>query len=380
MEDREKKTVKSKLPRRMLTVGGVLIAILLVLLLVLTGKTSNEKQVKARYTGQTYAKEETNYQTDKRYEDFAVADAATNGIGGLKSESAVTMASSMSFEDSITNDVQMDVDLETSSGQQTPAHGKKIAYTYDYTVESTDFDAFLQDLNSTLDQLDGYLESSRVDRKEHDRLDGAGVLSLRRGNYSIRVPAGKVNEVIKLFSTENAQTTYENVRMLDKTAAYVDAETQLASYQREYQKLEALLDDAESVSDTIQIQDRLSSLNYQIEWAKKQMALIDEDVDYSTITLELYEVIYYTASIEAYKYELGEDLAWAFREFIYGMPKFLFVMIYLLIGIVMVTGTVSTIVSVVVRRFEKKRGDRVLRIVDGREIKRVGTKESEQEG
>ena len=358
---------RSKLPKRIAVVAVALIVVLIGIVVILTGTTSNEKQVKARYDGQTYAKAKAS-SVEKDYYEF---DGVMNTFAGMKAESA--MVSNAPAMDSIENGMQMDESFTVSEDLQTPVHGKKIAYTYDYTVESTDFEGFVKELESTLERLGGYLEDSRVDQREHDRLDGAGMLSLRRGNFTIRVPADKVSEVVKLFSTDTAKTTYENVKMQDKTAAYVDAETQLESYKREYQRLEELLGQAESVSDTIAIQDRLSSLNYQIEWAKKQMALIDEDVDYSTVDLELYEVIYYTASIEAYKYEFGEELERAFREFIYTVPEFLFTMIYVFIGIVVIAGTVSVIVSVAVRRFEKKWGQRVLKIVDGRETEEKTT-------
>ena len=344
--------------------AGIALLALLVLALFFSGKTSAEKQVKARYDGQTYANAGTDGHGGSDY-DYGMG--MLNGFpDGAKYETTTAMAPDLAYSDSVMAEGATDHDYTEPSGAAIPAHGKKIAYTYDYTVESTDFDGFLSGLQETLDRTGGYFEASRLDRREHDRLDGSGRLSLRRGGYTLRVPTGTVPDIIALFSSGIAQTTYENVRMTDKTAAYADAETQLESYRREYQRLEALLDEAESVSDTIAIQDRLSSLNYSIEWAKKQMSLIDEDVDYATLELELYEVVYYTASIESYKYEFGEELARAFRNFIYTAPEFLFVMVYLSIGVLVAAGTGSMAVGIAVRRFRKKRGEQVIRIVDGR--------------
>lgn len=357
---------KRKIPGMLPAVAAALVLVLAIAMLVLSGKTSFEKQVKARYDGQTYPKAATASRDD--HYDYNYDSGMFDGFaGGAKNE--LTTAAAPDFDMSYADEAMPSESFDYDTGGEAapvPAHGKKLVYTYDYTVESTDFDGFLSDLNDTLDRLGGYMEYSRLDRREHDRLDGNGILSLRRGDYTIRVPVGSVKDVIKLFSSGSAQTTYENVRMLDKTAAYADAETQLASYQREYRKLEALLDEAESVSDTIAIQDRLSSLNYSIEWAKKQMSLIDEDVDYATLELELYEVVYYTASISAYRYEFGEELARAFRNFIYTVPEFLFVMIYLSIGILVAAGTGSAVVGLAVRRFRKKRGEQVIKIIDGR--------------
>lgn len=361
-----------KAGNRFLIAAAVLSIALAVLALVLAGKTSSEKQVKARYDGQTYAKA-ASAGYDGHENGYSYSNGFADLMGGsVKNESAVTFAPEMAYEDAAMAGGAADYDdsygyVESgSSGTAAPAHGKKIAYTYDYTVESTDYDAFMAELQEKLDGMGGYIEYSRLDRREHDRLDGGGTLSLRRGDYTLRAPADRMKEVIALFSSGSAQTTYENVRMTDKTAAYVDAQTQLASYQREYGRLEALLDEAESVSDTIAIQDRLSSLNYSIEWAKKQMQLIDEDVDFATLDLELYEVVYYTASIEAYRYGFGEELARAFRNFVYTIPEFLFVMIYLSVGILVAAGTGSAVVSMAVRRFRRKRGEQVIRIVDGR--------------
>lgn len=355
---------KRKIPGMLPAAAAALVLVLAIAMLALSGKTSSEKQVKARYDGQTYPKAAAASRDD--HYDYNYNSGMFDGFaGGAKNELTAAAAPDfdMSYAEEAAPSEPFDYD---TGGEAAPAHGKKLVYAYDYTVESTDFDGFLSDLNAALERLGGYMEYSRLDRREHDRLDGNGILSLRRGDYTIRVPVESVKDVIKLFSSGSAQTTYENVRMLDKTSAYVDAQTQLASYQREYEKLESLLDEAESVSDTIAIQDRLSSLNYSIEWAKKQMSLIDEDVDYATLELELYEVVYYTASIAAYKYEFGEELARAFRNFIYTAPEFLFVMIYLSIGILVAAGTGSAVVSLAVRRFRKKRGEHVIKIIDGR--------------
>lgn len=369
---------RRKLPSRLIAAAAAAVLLLAVLALFLSGKTSSEKQVKARYDGQTYPTAGTaGHYGDYDY-NYGNGISDMLGYPGTKNEGATAMAPDIAYSDAAMAEGAMDYDYAEPSGASeasVPAHGKKLAYTYDYTVESTDFDGFLSDLQDTLDRMGGYMEYSRVDRREHDRLDGSGILSLRRGDYTIRVPSDRVNEVIALFSSGSAQTTYENVRMTDKTAAYADAKTQLESYKREYQRLEALLDEAESVSDTIAIQDRLSSLNYSIEWAKKQMSLIDEDVDYATLDLELYEVVYYTASIEAYKYEFGEALSRAFRNFVYTVPDFLFNMVYASIAILAATGIASGVISMAVRRFRKKRGEQVIRIVDGRDAdkKRSGS-------
>lgn len=154
--------------------------------------------------------------------------------------------------------------------------------------------------------------------------------------------------------------------MEDRTKAYADARAQLESYQIEYDTLQDLLSQAVSVSDLIEIQDRLSWLNYQIEYTRKSMELIDEDVAYSRADLTIYEVEYYTASVSRYVFDVGSDMADAAREFVRGLPVFLFAIVYFVMAGFVAVGLCGVLFHVLFAVRNRKARDQVVRLVDDR--------------
>lgn len=334
------------------------IAILAAVVAIASSKTSSEQEIKARYDGQDYRSERGSY-NGSSYK--GLADMETDYIAMPNPvENAVSAESDMASPD-------LSVPRPESPGNtQAPAHGRKLTYTYEYETETTDFDGSLEALDDALESAGGYMESSCVDRMEHDRIGGGKRVTVRRGTYTLRVPSDRIDDLVSAFLSEQSQIVYENVRMSDKTAAYIDAETQAESYRAEYLRLEALLQQAGNVTETIEIQDRLSDLNYQIQCAEKQMDLIDEDVLYATVDLTVYEVVYYTADVSSYRYGFGMAMADAAEEFLYGIPTFLFAMVYIFAGGLVIVGLGAIMAAVVVRVVNKRQKDRVVRIVDGR--------------
>ncbi|UNQ73427.1 DUF4349 domain-containing protein [Infirmifilum sp. NZ] len=74
-------------------------------------------------------------------------------------------------------------------------------------------------------------------------------------------------------------------RALDVTDQWVDLSARLRNLRAEEERLLQLLDKASSVSNVLQVEDRLSYVRYQIEFYDAQLRNLERSVVYATITV-----------------------------------------------------------------------------------------------
>lgn len=159
--------------------------------------------------------------------------------------------------------------------------GRKIIKNADLTVETRDFDGFSATLNKIIAELGGYVQSSSQGTNRRS--------NLRYADMTLRIPAEKLDEFIT--RTEGAATvTYRNIYTNDVTLSYVDTESHLKALRTEQETLLSLLEKAESVEDLITIQSRLSEVRYEIESYESRLRTYDDQIDFSTVYLNLKEV------------------------------------------------------------------------------------------
>ncbi|MCF7846770.1 MAG: DUF4349 domain-containing protein [Candidatus Gracilibacteria bacterium] len=106
-------------------------------------------------------------------------------------------------------------------------------------------------------------------------------------NLTIRVPADKLeplmNAVINL-----GMKKHENFSIQDITAQYVDLESRLENLETRRERLREMMDrETDNLSDVLQIDRELTSVQQEIENIERQLKRHDTDVDFSTLTLSI---------------------------------------------------------------------------------------------
>lgn len=177
-----------------------------------------------------------------------------------------------------------------STNQETQVNdsARKLIKTYDLDVETEDFDPFVSQVEAKVTQLGGYIENL-------NSYNGT-LYSGKTDRYSymtLRIPVQNVDAFLGMVG-ENSNITNQNLYVEDVTLAYVDIESRKAAYEIEQQRLLELLEKAETVEDILTIEDRLTSVRYQLESMGSQLRTYDNLVDYSTIRLNIQEVKKYT--------------------------------------------------------------------------------------
>ena len=158
---------------------------------------------------------------------------------------------------------------------------EKIVRTFDLSVRTETFDAYIAALKKAVAANGGYMEEFSV----WDNSYSSG----RSASVTARIPAGK-SDAFLAAAGENGVITRSTENATNVTLQYVDLESRISAYKTEQTTLMELLKKAESLEDTLKIHERLNEVNYQLENYTAQMRVLENRVSYSTVTIDVSEV------------------------------------------------------------------------------------------
>lgn len=180
---------------------------------------------------------------------------------------------------------------------------RKLIKTANMSVETMDFDAFMDRIEKSVTGLGGYLSSSSVSGTSYSY---SGYNS-RYADITVRIPAETYDAFISGVG-EYGNVTYKSESMDDVTMAYVDTESRIKAYETEYETLIEILSKAETVSDIIVIQNRITEVTYQLESYRSQLRKYDDLISYCTVYVNVSEVVELTEIKETPK-TIGERIS-----------------------------------------------------------------------
>lgn len=165
---------------------------------------------------------------------------------------------------------------------------RKLIRTVNLTVETTEFDDLLSSINQFVAANGGYIEQSDLSGKSI-----SGGRDRRYASITARVPATQVDAFLGQMS-EKSNVTYRSESVQDVTLQYTDIESRKKSLTIEQERLWELLEKADSLEAVIALEERLSEIRYELEKLESRLRTYDNQVDYSTVYLNINEVAVFT--------------------------------------------------------------------------------------
>lgn len=154
---------------------------------------------------------------------------------------------------------------------------RKLVRTADLTIYTKEFDQAVEQLQNTLNSVGGYVES----------LYQYGE-SIRHMNMSLRVPSQQLDQFLaSLEGTGRVSNRSEST--MDMTVEYQDNQARLGTLYQKRDRLNALLEKAETVEDLIEIESAIADTQYQIDRFETSQRSIDRQVDMSAVSISLIE-------------------------------------------------------------------------------------------
>lgn len=230
-------------------------------------------------------------------------------------------------------------------------NGRKLIRAVSLSLETKEFDSVLTNLSTKTTELGGYIETSSVNGNSYSHH------STRYASYVIRIPADKLNEFVEVVS-ELGNVTQKNESVEDVTLRYIDVESHKKALKTEQERLLELLSKAENMEEILTIESKLSGIRYEIENYESQLKTMDNQIDYSTVSVYIDEVERVTDTGEK---GFFEEIKERFGNSLYIVARGIRGLIIGILGslpILIVCGGVIAVVVIVVRKILKKRNMR----------------------
>jgi hypothetical protein len=107
---------------------------------------------------------------------------------------------------------------------------------------------------------------------------------------TIRIPNSDFDKIMNSSLNQGKFIESKNISSEDVTSEYIDINTRLKTKKMVHERYLELLKKATKVSDIIDVEDKIRVLQEEIESTEARLKYMNDRVDYSTITLTIYEL------------------------------------------------------------------------------------------
>ena len=279
---------------------------------------------------------------------FVAAVIAFSGIvgGSLRAESENMMSGNgydmlADSDDKEMPNESQNVIVDTSS---TATADRKIVKTASLSIKTKSYDTFLSAVGQKLEQYGGYIEQS-----QEYNYDNA---SNRSAEMRVKIPADKLEAFIEELAKVGTITS-KVIGSDDITDSYIDVESRIKALETEEETLLGLLKKAESLSDVIELQQRLSAVRSDLESIKARKQSYDSMVAYSGVTLDIREVERVVEGDDSFLGEVKEKL----MNNLYELGDFfreLAINLIAALPYIVIIGVAAAVVIVIVKKVRRR--------------------------
>lgn len=280
---------------------------------------------------------------------FVAVIIAFSGVfgGTLKAESEDMMMENGSDYEmfSFSSDKSSNNTIGTTGGTSSSATtNRKIVKTATLSIKTKKYESFMAGIKQKIEQYGGYIEQSQEYNYDNN--------SNRNANMDVKIPADKLENFIEELASIGTITS-KIIASDDITDSYIDVESRIKALETEEETLLGLLKKAESLTDVIELQKRLSEVRADLEAMKAQKQSYDGMVSYSGVTLDINEVERVVEGDDTFFGEVKEklmnnlyDLGDFFREFAINLIAAL--------PYIVIIGVVAAVVIVIIKKVRKR--------------------------
>ncbi len=173
---------------------------------------------------------------------------------------------------------QVDSDLKSK------VDNRKYILTFRFYLETLEYEKTIQELEQMVEMQFGFFESS-----ESEGGSATDTYRRRRASYTIRIPKEKVDTFTKglggIGNIVNKSRFTEDV-----TGQYYDTEARIKTLEIQEERLLAILEEADNLEYIIELERELSDVRYQIESYSSSFRHLNDQINYSTVYVEIQEV------------------------------------------------------------------------------------------
>ncbi len=225
---------------------------------------------------------------------------------------------------------------DTSALEPTAETSRKLIRTASLTIRTAQYDADLEALTQLISSVGGYIESTY---QSGDLESG----SARSNSMTLRIPSDKLDEFLNGLDSVG-RVVDRSESSTDMTVQYADNEARLATLRAKMERLNELLEKAETVEDLISIESAIADTQYSIDSYETRQRTIDRQVDMSEVDIYLREDSPVEVTSEM---SLGERISRAFQNSVEDFGQFLRNMLVFIVMALPALGLIAIITAAV---------------------------------
>ena len=214
---------------------------------------------------------------------------------------------------------------------QTKKKNQKLVYTCHIHVETLEYTKSLAALKKTIDKYEGIIENEQEETYNNSWDGGKAKIGRRENTLTVRIPTDHYQEFVE-SAGDYGTITSKSSNVENITKSYNDVKVRIKALEIQEERLMDMMKKADSISDMITVEDRLTEVQTELNSYKTQLASMDTDVAYSTVYFELSEVEKYSNPEEkpSFGQEALEAFVDSFARFVRFIQGLLIALIYLL--------------------------------------------------
>lgn len=249
------------------------------------------------------------------------------------------------------DDMEHSVTTKGESGSIfVPVDQRKIIRNANLSLQTEDYAASYSAITAKLSECSGYIEQINT--------SGSAEHYSRFADMTLRIPAEKLDAFLEsredFGSVRNVEIWQDDV-----TFEYTDMETRLETLETKKDRLMAMLEKATEMADIIELENALSDTVYQIERYTSNLRVLADQVSYSTVHLNLREVVE-VQDLPSTPKTLGQKIAARFSDTMEGLGEFGEELLIFVIGaspVLVLLGAIAFVIVLIVRKSVKKNRD-----------------------
>ncbi|MCR5675706.1 MAG: DUF4349 domain-containing protein [Lachnospiraceae bacterium] len=242
--------------------------------------------------------------------EYAAAESAMEAPAAGYSTNTLYDSAAME-EASWDGDAEMKTAESGSTQAETPQDtSRKLITTVHISAETEEMDALLAHVENRVNALGGYIESSDVSNGSYQTYADR-TRRHRDASMTIRIPAENLADFVNDVQ-EHTNITNQSKNVEDVTLSYADLDSHKRMLRAEEDRLLGFMEQAETIEDMIAVEERLTNVQYQLDSMESQLRTYDNRINYSTIYLNISEVVEFTVTEEPET--LWEEIARGFGE------------------------------------------------------------------
>jgi hypothetical protein len=143
------------------------------------------------------------------------------------------------------------------------------------------FDGALNEVIAVVEAAGGYISGQDAQAADQGQ-------PLRSGQVTFQVPADKFESIVGAVRRKGTARSV-SISGTDVSQQYVDLQARLRNAEAQRDAMLALMQQARTVNDTIQVENQLGQVTGQIEQLKGQIAFLDHSTTYATVAVTIQE-------------------------------------------------------------------------------------------